>query len=75
MFNPMENVNYVVPKGCVDYSAESYDQLNFYKKTLENIFIMNGGVPLETPVFENTKVLMGKYGEEAETKLVFNLLD
>ncbi len=67
------NTNYVCPKGCVDYWAQSYEQINNLKKKLENIFIENGGIPLETPVFENKSVLMGKYGEEADTKLVYNI--
>ena len=74
--NPMENMsntNYVCPKGCVDYWAQTYGQINNLKKKLENIFQKSGGLPLETPVFENKSVLMGKYGEEADSKLVYNI--
>jgi histidyl-tRNA synthetase len=37
------------------------------------MFIQEGGIGLETPVFELKENLMEKYGTEAETKLVFNL--
>lgn len=67
------NTKYTISKGCVDYWAQSYEQINNLKKKVENIFIENGGIPLETPVFENKSVLMGKYGEEADTKLVYNI--
>ncbi len=70
-----DKTNYVIAKGCMDYWDKSYQRLDNYKKILEEIFIFNGGIPLETPVFENKLVLMNKYGEEAETKLVFNLME
>ncbi len=65
--------NYSVVKGCVDYWGDSYDQIKLYKDILEDIFSKNDGTPLETPVFENKEVLMNKYGDEAETKLVYNI--
>lgn len=70
-----QKINYVIAKGCMDYWDKSYYQINNYKKILEDIFVFNGGIPLETPVFENKSVLMNKYGDEAENKFVFNLLD
>jgi histidyl-tRNA synthetase len=70
-----QKTNYVTSKGCMDYYGQTYNQLINYKNILENIFTLNGGIPLETPVFENKSVLMNKYGEEADTKLVFNLMD
>ncbi len=69
----MSTNNYTVVKGCVDYWDKSYNQIKFYKDILEDIFIKNNGTPLETPVFENKEVLMNKYGDEAETKLVYNI--
>ncbi len=71
--NTTNTANYTISKGCVDYWAQSYEQINNLKKKVENIFIANGGIPLETPVFENKSVLMGKYGDEADTKLVYNI--
>jgi histidyl-tRNA synthetase len=40
-----------------------------------SLFGKHGGIPLDTPVFERTDVLLGKYGEEAETKLIYKLAD
>lgn len=63
------------PKGTIDLYSSDYDKISYYKIQLENIFIQEGGVGLETPVFEQREILLNKYGEEAETKLVFNLED
>lgn len=67
--------NYVIAKGCIDYFDESYKEILNYKQILEKIFEHNGGIPLETPIFENRNVLMNKYEEEGENKLVYNIED
>jgi histidyl-tRNA synthetase len=61
------------PKGTIDLYGDEYEKISYYKSQLEKIFIQNGGIGLETPVFDHKSNLMDKYGEEAETKLVFNL--
>lgn len=61
------------PKGTVDLYSTEYEKISYYKSQLEKIFIQTGGIGLETPVFDHQANLLGKYGEEAETKLVFNL--
>ena len=61
------------PKGTMDLYSEEYEKFSHYKSQLEKIFIQTGGIGLETPVFDHQSNLLGKYGEEAETKLVFNL--
>jgi histidyl-tRNA synthetase len=71
----MNIANTKPPKGTIDLYSNELNKINYYKTQLENMFIQNGGVGLETPVFELRENLMGKYGEEAETKLVFNLED
>ena len=63
------------PKGTLDIYSDDYTKINYYKSQLENMFIQEGGIGLETPVFELRENLMGKYGEEAENKLVYNLED
>lgn len=68
-------MNKKTPKGTIDLFDESFREMGKYKNTLENLFIAYGGVGLETPVFEIRENLLGKYGEEAETKLIFNLED
>ena len=61
------------PKGTMDLYSEEYEKISHYKSQLEKIFIQTGGIGLETPAFDHQANLLGKYGEEAETKLVFNL--
>lgn len=70
------NIVYIKPpKGTIDSYSSNYNKLTHYKSQLENLFIKYGGIGLETPVFELRDNLMGKYGVEAETKLVFNIED
>lgn len=64
-----------IPKGCADLVGEDFRKFQWIRNTLEQAFAAEGGVPLETPVFERTDVLLGKYGQEADTKLVYNLED
>jgi histidyl-tRNA synthetase len=71
----MNITNTKPPKGTIDLYSNELHKITYYKTQLENMFIQNGGIGLETPVFELRENLMGKYGEEAETKLVFNLED
>lgn len=77
MANTMTNTNTNIkpPKGTLDLYSDDYIKINKYKNQLEKMFIQEGGIGLETPVFEVRENLMGKYGDEAETKLVFNLED
>lgn len=39
-----------------------------------NIFKQHGAETIETPVFELTEILKGKYGEEG-SKLIYDLVD
>lgn len=64
-----------VAKGAKDLCGDAYSRIKLLIDTAESIFVSNGGVPLDTPVFERTDVLLGKYGEEAETKLIYKLAD
>ncbi len=61
------------PKGTVDIAGNDYERFDALCSIIKREFIHNGGQPLETPVFERTDVLMGKYGEEADTKLIYNI--
>lgn len=69
------NLSKKTPKGTIDLFDTSFDQISMYKDTAEKIFKSYGGVGLETPLFEIRENLLGKYGDEAESKLVFNLED
>lgn len=66
---------YKVPKGTKDLAGIEFYRIKTMLDAATTLFQQNGGVPLDTPVFERTDVLLGKYGEEAETKLVYNLAD
>lgn len=70
---PMNIFDSKPPKGTNDVYSEEYNKLSYYKSQIEDIFIQYGGIGLETPAFEIRDNLMGKYGDEAEQKLVFNL--
>ena len=61
------------PKGTIDLYNNTYEQIKLYKDQLEELFKSYGGIGLETPNFEIRENLLGKYGDEAETKLVYNL--
>ena len=71
----MENLNliYKKPKGTLDYYGNDAIKLLKTKNIIEKVFQDNGGEFLETPVFEIRDIVMGKYGEEAEFKLVYNI--
>jgi histidyl-tRNA synthetase len=66
---------YKLPKGTKDLAGDEYSHIRKLITTAEYLFQQNGGIPLETPVFERTDVLLGKYGEEAESKLIYKLAD
>ncbi len=66
---------YKIAKGSKDLAGDDYSHVKLLIDTAETLFKLNGGVPLDTPVFERTSVLLGKYGDEAETKLIYKLQD
>lgn len=79
LMNTIDTINTITntkpPKGTLDLYSDDYIKMNYYKSQLEKMFIEEGGIGLETPLFELRENLMGKYGEEAENKLVYNLED
>lgn len=64
---------YKIPKGCKDLVGDDYNKFKYVRDIIEKEFIRNNGQYLETPIFERTDVLLGKYGDEADTKLVYNI--
>ncbi len=66
---------YKVPKGTKDLAGLQYKECKALIDRIETEFIKAGGEPLDTPVFERTDVLLGKYGEEADTKLIYRLAE
>ena len=63
-----------IPKGTRDFSANILAQRNYLKDNLITIFETFGFQPLETPSFELSETLLGKYGEEGD-RLIFKILN
>ncbi|KAL0230615.1 hypothetical protein PCE1_004172 [Barthelona sp. PCE] len=63
-----------IPKGTRDFGPEQMSIRNYAMKRIAETFEKHGAVPIDTPVFELRKTLLGKYGEEG-AKLIYNLED
>ena len=63
-----------IPKGTRDFSPEEVAKRNYIFETIKTQFRSFGFQPIETPSFENSSTLMGKYGEEGD-RLIFKILN
>lgn len=63
-----------IPKGTRDFGPEEMVRRNFIFDTVKKYFKRYGFLPIETPAMENTKTLMGKYGDEGD-RLIFKILN
>jgi len=63
-----------IPKGTRDFSPEEIAKRRYIFETIQEIFELYGFQPIETPSFENSSTLMGKYGEEGD-RLIFKILN
>ncbi|SDW78207.1 histidyl-tRNA synthetase [Lutibacter oricola] len=63
-----------IPKGTRDFSPTEVAQRNYIFSTIKEVFEVFGFQPIETPSFENSSTLMGKYGEEGD-RLIFKILN
>lgn len=63
-----------IPKGTRDFSPEEVNRRNYIISTIKKQFQHFGFQPIETPSFENSSTLMGKYGEEGD-RLIFKILN
>ena len=63
-----------IPKGTRDFSSEEVAKRNYIVNTLRSCFETYGYQPIETPSFEKSETLMGKYGEEGD-RLIFKILN
>jgi len=59
------------PRGMRDFPPEIQILRKNVFNRIEKIFQRYGFDPIETPLVENWKVLSGKYGEEAEKRLIW----
>lgn len=63
-----------IPKGTRDFSPIEVAQRNYIFNIIKGSFELFGFQPIETPSFENSDTLMGKYGEEGD-RLIFKILN
>ncbi|MCK0178294.1 histidine--tRNA ligase [Flavobacteriaceae bacterium S0862] len=63
-----------IPKGTRDFNPEQVAKRNYIFNTIKSSFERFGFQPIETPSFENSDTLMGKYGEEGD-RLIFKILN
>jgi histidyl-tRNA synthetase len=62
------------PKGTRDFSPIEVANRTYIMHTIKTAFETFGFQPIETPSFENSSTLMGKYGEEGD-RLIFKILN
>lgn len=63
-----------IPKGTRDFNPEQVAKRNYIFLTIQQVFEKFGFQPIETPSFENSDTLMGKYGDEGD-RLIFKILN
>ncbi len=63
-----------IPKGTRDFSPAEVAKRHYIILVIKSNFEKFGFQPIETPSFENSETLMGKYGEEGD-RLIFKILN
>ncbi len=63
-----------IPKGTRDFSPSDVAKRNYIFTIIKKHFETFGFQPIETPSFENSETLMGKYGDEGD-RLIFKILN
>ncbi|MEY8848783.1 histidine--tRNA ligase [Psychroserpens sp. XS_ASV72] len=63
-----------IPKGTRDFNPQEVSKRNYIFNTIKQQFELFGFQPIETPSFENSETLMGKYGDEGD-RLIFKILN
>ncbi len=63
-----------IPKGTRDFSPEQVYKRDYIFNIITDSFERFGFQPIETPSFENSETLMGKYGDEGD-RLIFKILN
>ena len=63
-----------IPKGTRDFSPLEVSRRQYIISAIEKHFKTFGFQPIETPTFENSETLMGKYGDEGD-RLIFKILN
>ena len=63
-----------IPKGTRDFSPLDITKRNYIFDIIKEKFALYGFQPIETPSFENSETLLGKYGDEGD-RLIFKILN
>lgn len=63
-----------IPKGTRDFLPQDVARRNYIYDTIKSVFKSFGFAPIETPSFELSTTLLGKYGEEGD-RLIFRILN
>ncbi len=63
-----------IPKGTRDFLPVEVERRNYLFETIKTVFKKYGFGPVETPSFEFSSTLLGKYGEEGD-RLIFRILN
>ena len=63
-----------IVKGTRDFLPDTMAKRNYIFEAIKETFQLFGFEPIETPSFENSSTLMGKYGEEGD-RLIFKILN
>ena len=63
-----------IPKGTRDFLPLDVAKRTYLFSVIRRVFQLHGFLPIETPSFELSHTLMGKYGEEGD-RLIFRILN
>ncbi len=63
----------ILPKGTRDFNSKELYKRNYIINIIKDNFLRFGFNPIETPSFERSETLLGKYGQEGE-RLIFKIL-
>ena len=63
----------ILPKGTRDFNSEELYKRNYIINIIKDNFSRFGFNPIETPSFERSETLLGKYGQQGE-RLIFKIL-
>src|SRR5690606_20676831 len=63
-----------IPKGTRDFLPKEVARRTYIFDTIKTVFKTYGFSPIETPSFELSSTLLGKYGEEGD-RLIFRILN
>lgn len=63
-----------IPKGTRDFTPQEVVKRTYITDIIKRCFTGYGFQPIETPSFENSETLMGKYGDEGD-RLIFKILN